>query len=569
MSFSRVLCLLVLLSFYANGGSEYELLEFAPVVGANNDESVYLTDNDPEVLIDATSRITRSIYFLGSSSLVTHVVRFSCGVSRRSKPLTEVNLCCSSSSQGSNCHRLHGKSKVKTIDCNKMSFRYDLDEFSGANFSFQFKPNESSSFPYNEQIYCEVQASEATIQSNIVEFRDATFYATQLNVAMSNEVEKVQPSNISPHDFPLKFSCGDYAEKIRHWPSWMAAVWQRYLSPFEWVYCEVGSSKTPVGCAKAGEPLGLGNSVTSMDGTLFLFTDAVLAKHPNIAFVCRNRNSASGPLRVYAGDYIQQATPVIIKGLTLDPNASPKHTGGFEAISPQKASYQFVEGTELLDFSLFAFYRVPQSPESPIKFGWFKDGVALSDQEATATSFRLPKKVKRSFAGIYELRVMEGSNQRLTFTFNVSVVGPPTFRDINCIDDLFYALEGTSKRFDCLLNAREGEGVEFRVGINGFEAASAEGLRRILSSSLQLQNQPIAKLDIIFKPFARPSESTMGVAVEVANLTPGQNFRLSVKAINAYGQSLISGSLWVVRKCSSLLKLDFVCCVWLQVLTLT
>uniref|UniRef100_A0A915F089 Uncharacterized protein n=1 Tax=Echinococcus canadensis TaxID=519352 RepID=A0A915F089_9CEST len=544
----KILAFCFLLSFYAYAQLEYELLEFIPVGGASNEENVYLTDNSPDVLIDATSRITRSVYFLGSSSLVTHVVRFSCEVSRRSSPLTEVKLCCSSPDQKFACHRLSGKPNTGKITCNKIYFNYTFDRYRGANFSLEFSPIREQSFPYNEHLYCEVQDSEATIQSNIIDLRDAIFYATQLGVTKSNTVEKVQIAEISPRDFPLKFSCGDYAGKIRHWPSWMAAVWQQYLSPFQWAYCKVGDFTTPVGCAKDHESLGLGDSVTTMDGTLFLLSDALLAKNPNIAFVCLKRGSASEPIRVFAADFLPQTTPRITKGFTLDPNAPPKHMGGFEVISPQEASYQFVEGTLLSDFKLLAFYRVPQSATSALRAEWFKDDVRLIDPEATATSFRLPNKVERSFAGIYELRVMEGGAQRLKFAFTVSVVGPPTFKDINCIDDLFYALEGTSKRFSCFLNAREGDAVEFRVGINGFEAVSAEQLRKVLSSSLQLQNQPIAQLDIDFRQFGVRSQSVMGVAVEVKGLTAGQNFRLSVKAINAYGQSLVAGTLRVVPK---------------------
>ncbi|KAL5965185.1 hypothetical protein TSMEX_007071 [Taenia solium] len=548
MSLLRVLYFCLLLSSFVCGGPEYELLEFTPVNGASHEENIYLTDDRPDVLIDATSRVTRSVYFLGSTSLVTHVVCFSCEVSRRSNPLTDAKLCCSSPGQSLNCHRLLGKPSAGNITCNKISFGYSFDRFRGANFSLEFSAIRYPSFPYDEQIYCEVQDSEATIQSNVIDLRDAMYYATQLNIAGSNKVEKVQPAEISPLDFPLKFSCGNYAEKIRHWPSWMAAVWHRFISPFEWAYCKVGSSTTAVGCAKYGETLSFGGSVTSMDGTLFVLSDAVLAKNPNIAFVCRKRNSASDPILVYAADFIQQTTPRITKGFTLDPAAPPKHTGGFEAISPQEACYQFVEGTLLSDFNLLAFYRFPQSAISSIKTGWFKDGVRLTDPEATATSFRLPDKVERSFAGIYELRIMEGGDQRLKFTFNITVVGPPTFKDINCIDDLFYALEGASKRFDCLLNAQEGSAVELRVGINGFEAASVEQLRKVLGSSLQLQDQPIARLDINFGPIGIHGRSPRGVAVKVMSLAVGQNFRLSVKAINAYGQSLVAGTLRVVPK---------------------
>lgn len=534
--------------YSSTGQLEYELLEFVPVIGASHEDNIYLTDTNPDVLIDATSRVTRSVYFLGSSSLVIHVVRFSCEVSRRSSPLTDVKLCCSSSGQSPYCHRLFGRSNAGKITCDKISFNYTFDQLRGANFSLEFSPIRQQSFPYNGQIYCEVQDSEATIQSNVIDLRDAIFYATQLNIAKSNNVEKVQPAEISPLDFPLKFSCGDYADKIREWPSWMIAVWQRFLSPFQWAYCKVGDSTTPVGCAQNSRPLGVGDYVTSMDGTLFLLSDSILANNPNIAFVCRKRNSASEPLRVFAGDFVQHATPRITKGFTLDPAAPSKNADVFEAISPQEASYQFVEGTLLTNFHLFAFYRIPQSAISSVKTEWLKDGVRLTDPEATATSFRLPNRVERSFAGIYELRVMEGSDQHLRFTFNVSVVGPPTFEDINCIDDLFYALEGASKRFICPLDAQEGNNVQVRVGINGFEAAVAWQLRKVLSSSLQLQNQPIAHLDINFEPLGVPGMSTRGVVVEVKSLTVGQNFRLSIKAINAYGQSLMSGTLRVVRK---------------------
>ena len=521
------------------------MLEFIPAEGASKAENVYLTDSDPEVTIDATSKITRSVYFLGSTPLVTHVVHFNCQVSRRSSPLTEVKLCCSSSGKDFTCNRLVGKPNVGVITCNRIQFDYKFDQHQGATFTLAFNPIEDHTFAYNEQLYCEVQDSEATIQSNVIDLRDAVFYANQLGVKSSNKVE-TKSAEVSPLDFPLKFSCGDYAEKISGWPSWMAAVWQQYLSPFEWAYCAVGESTTPAGCAKYRGAFGLGQSVTTMDGTLFLISDTQLAKNPNSAFVCLKRGSSAEPIRVYASEFQSQTTPRITKGFTLDPSAPPHHIGGFEAISPVSTKYQFVEGTVLSDFNLLAFYRIPQTASGQLQARWFKDGERLTDPEATAMSFRLPNKVERSFAGTYELHVMEGNAQRLKFTFNIEVVGPPTFKDADCIEDLFYALEGSSKRFFCLLNAREGESVDFRVGINGFEADSPDRLRKILGSSLQLQNQPISQLQIDFE--TRETKDSKGMMVVVKNLAVGQNFRLSIKAINAFGQSQVAGTLRVVRK---------------------
>ncbi|KAM7533751.1 hypothetical protein Aperf_G00000105684 [Anoplocephala perfoliata] len=522
-----------------------ELLEFASVDGANSEENVYLTDSSPEVLMDATSRITRSIYFLGSTNLVTHVVRFSCEVDSRSTPLVDVKICCITSGKNQACHRLSAQPSVGKITCNRIQFDYVFNKFHGANFSLKFQPIREHSFPYNEQIYCEIEDSDSTIQSNIIEFRDAIFYATQLGVQTSNAVEKYEPAEISPRDFPLKFSCGDYASKMREWPSWMAAVWQQYLSPFEWAFCSVGESTTSAGCAKNRQTLGLGDSVTTMDGTLILLSDTVLEKNPNSAFLCLHRGSSLQPIRAYASEFIPQTTPSITKGFTLNRDAPPSQIIGFAAISPSETSYQFTEGMTLSDFKLQAFYRVPEFAKANLRYGWYKDGRKLTDPEATANSFRLPNKVERSFGGIYELRVMEGASQRLKFTFNVSVVGAPTFKDVDCIEDLFYALEGTAKRYTCELNAGESDKVTFKVGINGFEADSAEGLRKILGSSLQLQNQPIERLDI---DFWLSSRDTKGISVEVKNLEIGQNFRISVKAVNAYGQSLVSGTLRVVPK---------------------
>lgn len=428
-----------------------------------------------------------------------------------------------------------------------MQFDYAFDRYTGANFSLNFEPIREHPLPYNEQIYCEVEDAEATIQSNIVDLRDAIFYKTQLDVTSSKEVLSAYQHEIPPQDFPLKFSCGEYADKIRNWPSWMAAVWQQYLSSFEWAFCRVGNDGiTAAGCAKNKESLGLGDSVTTMDGTLFLLSDTVLAKNPNSAFVCLVRGSTASPIRAYGSEYIQQLNPLITKGFTLNPNAPSSQVQGFTNLSPLETSYQFTEGTALSDFKLLAFYRVPESARPNFSYGWYKDGKKLTDPEATPTSFRLPNKVERSFSGIYELLIMEGRSNRLKFTFNVSVVGAPTFKDVNCIEDLFYALEGSSKRYMCLLNVGENEQVSFKVGINGFEADSGDTLRKILASSLQLQNQPIEKLDIDFWRY--DSRDSKGVAVEVKNLVVGQNFRLSIKAINAYGQSLVAGTLRVVRK---------------------
>lgn len=498
--------------------------------------------------MDATSKITRSIYFLGSSNLVTHVVRFSCEVASQPKPLTDVRICCGISGKNLACHRLSAQPNIGKITCNRIQFGYIFDEFRGANFSLEFKPIREHSFPYNEQIYCEVEDSDSTLQSNIIDFRDAIFYSTQLGVKTSNAVEKYEPAEISPRDFPLKLSCGDYASKIRDWPSWMAAVWQQYLSPFEWAYCRVGESTTSAGCARNHQPLDLGDSVTTMDGTLFLISDTVLAKNPNSAFLCLHRGSSLQPIRAYASEFIPQTTPSITKGFTLNPDAPPSQIIDFAAISPLETSYQFTEGITLSDFKLLAFYRVPEFARPNFRYEWYKDGRKLNEPEttATATSFRLRNKVERSSGGIYELRVIEGGSQRLKFTFNVSVVGAPTFKDVYCIEDLFYALEGTSKKYTCLLNAEQSDKVTFKVGINGFESENAEALRTILGSSLQLQNQPIERLDIDFWLF--DSRDIKGVVVEIKNLEVGQNFRLSVKAVNAYGQSLVAGTLRVVRK---------------------
>nr|CDS29325.2 hypothetical transcript [Hymenolepis microstoma] len=501
-----------------------ELLEFIPVDGANTEENIYLTDSFPEVLIDATSKITRSIYFLSSTNLVTHVVRFSCQVANRSKALTDVKLCCGGGGSSVACHRLSSQPIAGKISCNRMQFDYAFDKHNGANFSLGFMPIREHSFPYNEKIYCEVEDAEATIQSNIVELRDAIFYKTQLNVTSSKEVLKAYQPEIPPQDFPLKFSCGDYANKIRNWPSWMAAVWQQYLSPFEWSFCRVGPNGiTAAGCAKSKQSLSVGESVTTMDGTLFLLSDTVLAKNPNSAFICLIRGSIAHPIRVYGSDFLHQLNPVITKGFTLNPNAETSQVQGFINLSPLETSYQFTDGTVLSNFELLAFYRVPESARLNFKYDWYKDGNKLTDPEATPTSFRLPNKVERSLGGIYELIIMEGGSRRLKFTFNVSVVGAPTFKDVNCVEDLFYALEGSSKKYTCALNAGESEQVSFK-----------------------LQNQPIANLDIDFWRY--DNWDFKGVAVEVKNLAVGQNFRLSIKAINAYGQSLVAGTLRVVPK---------------------
>lgn len=544
-----VFIMILLLTFFTHflASAQDELLEFIPVDGANTEENIYLTDSFPEVLIDATSKITRSIYFLGSTNLVTHVVRFSCQVASRSKALTDVKLCCGGGGSSVACHRLSSEPNAGKISCNRMQFDYAFDKHNGANFSLGFVPVREHSFPYNEKIYCEVEDAEATIQSNIVELRDAIFYKTQLNVTSSKEVLKLYQPEIPPQDFPLTFSCGDYAKKIRNWPSWMAAVWQQYLSPFEWSFCKVNPNGiTAAGCAKSKQSLSVGESVTTMDGTLFLLSDTILAKNPNSAFICLIRGSTASPIRAYGSEYLQQLNPSITKGFTLNPNAETSQVQGFINLSPLETSYQFTDGTVLSNFELLAFYRVPESARPNFKYGWYKDGKKLTDPGATPTSFRLPNKVERSFSGIYELIIMEGGSRRLKFTFNVSVVGAPTFKDVNCVEDLFYALEGSSKKYMCVLNAGESEQVSFKVGINGFEADSSEALRKILASSLQLQNQPIENLDIDFWRY--DIWDSKGVAVEVKNLAVGQNFRLSIKAINAYGQSLVAGTLRVVPK---------------------
>ncbi len=519
------------------------LLEFIPIPGATTDENIYLTDENPDVRIDGMAKTSRSIYFLGTSSLTTHTVQFSCEVSRRATPLTDVKLCCGTEGKSATCHRVSKTSPTGSIACNSFNFGFSYNQYSGANFTLSFNPVTDHTFAYDGQVYCEVLDSEASIQSNEIDLRDAVFYSNQLGVVPGNTVEDYGSTEVSPLDFPLKFSCGNFDEKMKSWPSWMAAVWQQYLSPFEWATCTVDRETRPAGCAKSRQKISVGESVTTMDGTLFLLKPTLLSKNPNSAFVCVKRGT-SAPIRVYAGAFDNMNPPKITQGLSLNPNAPSTKPDKFEALSPRTASYQFVDGTLVSDFYLRAFYRTPQD-KSGIQAEWFKDGKKLTDNDATEYYFRLPERVSRSFAGTYELRVTKHGYSQLTFTFKITVVGPPKFHDVNCISDLFYAMEGTDKQMSCVLNSR-GDGTIFKVGINGFEASSASSLKHILASSLQLQSQPISHLDINFWEF--DSNGNKGVAVQVKGLKKDQNFRLSIKASNANGQSQVAGTVRVVRK---------------------
>ncbi|VDN12803.1 unnamed protein product [Dibothriocephalus latus] len=483
-------------------------MEFFQSPDASSAESIYLDDRQPTVILDALSQTSRYVYFLGRSVLSTQYAQFDCKTAPRpssSAALKEIRLCCrEDTSKAANCHQLEDRPKQGKVNCGQLTVGYTLWSREGASFNITFSPNKERPAAHNGLISCALSDGESVIESNEIEFRDALFYVDKLNTQISNNVQ-LRYSPFSPADFPLKFECGsDVAAKMKDWPAWMPAVWQKVV-PFEWAFCSVEGGTAPAGCAASSTLVNVGEGIATMDGTFYLLSAQYLRSNPNSAI---------------------QADRLV-------------------ALSPQSLDFQFLDGTTLNNFQLQAFYRRPAGDAGKnTASSWYKDGQQLTGASVQDYGLRLPNKVSRAIAGEYKLEVTNPTSPALTFVFNVAVVGPPKFQDVDCMDDLFYVMEDETYRTECKVNP----GVSsIKVGVNGIEGQTTKDLRRRLSNALDLANKPISQLKIQFTVSGDDKEGRK-VEVTVGPLKPSQNFRLSIKAANENGQSQVAGTIRVVLK---------------------
>uniref|UniRef100_A0A0X3P492 Neurofascin/L1/NrCAM C-terminal domain-containing protein n=1 Tax=Schistocephalus solidus TaxID=70667 RepID=A0A0X3P492_SCHSO len=526
-----------------------ELLEFFKSPDANSEESIYLDDRQPNVILDALSQTSRYVYFLVRSPLSTQYARFDCKTAPRpssAAALKEIRLCCrEDTTKSAQCHRLEGMPRQGIVNCGKLNVKYTLWSREGASFNISFAPSTERPVAYNGLISCALSDGEAVIESNEIEFRDALFYVDQLNTQSSNNV-LLRPSPLPPTDFPLKFECGtDFATKMKDWPSWMTAVWQKVV-PFEWAFCSVEDGTAPAGCASASTPVNVGEGITTMYGSFYLLNAQYLRSHSNSAIVCRQRNSLN-PIVIYASAVKGDSPPKITSGFSIDDNASPsvENSDRLVALSPQSLHFEFLDGTILNNFQLQAFYRRPAGAAvESTSAVWYKDGQQLSDAGVQDYALRLPDKVSRAIAGEYKLEVTNPNSPALTFVFNIAVIGPPKFQNVDCMDDLFYVMEGDTYRTECNINPGSSA---VKVGVNGIEGQTTQDLRRRLSNALDLANKPISQLEIDFSVTGDDKQGRK-VVVSVGPLKPSQNFRLSIKAANGNGQSQVAGTIRVVPK---------------------
>ncbi|KAL7055090.1 hypothetical protein AAHC03_024346 [Spirometra sp. Aus1] len=533
---------------YSVRADSSELLEFFQNPDASSAESIYLDDRQPNVILDALSQTSRYVYFLVRSPLSTQYVQFDCKTAPRpasAAALKEISLCCrEDTTKAAQCHRLEGTANKGHVTCGKLTVGYALWPREGASFNISLAPNSPRNTAYNGLISCALSDGEAFIESNEIEFRDALFYVDKLNTQSSNNV-LTRPSTLSPADFPLKFECGnDFSTAMKNWPSWMTAVWQQVV-PFEWAFCSVDGGTAPAGCAASSTLVNLGEGITTLDGILYLLSAQYLRLHPNSAVVCRQRNSPN-PIVVYASSVKSSSPPQITGGFSINDKALPLDaTDRLVALSPQSMNFEFLDGTTLSNFRLQAFYRRPAGAAGKdTNAVWYKDGQQLTGAGAQDYGLRLPDKVSRAIAGQYTLEVTNPTSPTLTFVFNIAVIGPPKFQNVDCMDDLFYVMEADSYRTECIINPGEST---IKVGVNGIEGPTTQDLRRRLASALDLANKPISQLEVDFS-VTGDDKSGRKVVVNVGRLKPSQNFRLSIKAANGNGQSQVAGTVRVVPK---------------------
>ncbi|CAH8866073.1 unnamed protein product [Trichobilharzia szidati] len=531
----RVLVCLVLIS----RSLSVDFIRFEKLNAASGESLIFLTDDRPTAILDASATQQRTVYFAQRSPVMELKLTFSCLVNNQRNPLQKISLCCRSSMEDPkrSCVPL---SKVEgTFSCLNTDFQFTVDERKGANFSTSISRETHMSNPISGFFSCVVAADEFNIiESNEIEIRDAVFYIRQLKDTASRKIDVVAPIPLS--SFPHEFRCSDDTNVELKWPYWMHQLDGRY-GPYRWKYCSATGSPNAVTCAEKTAAFPPDTIVTYVNGSVYL-TDPNFIDKKSVAIVCTHLYQV-GPIKTFAGKVGGSEFPVITGGLSIDKNVMEPSDRELYPLTALSSEYVISKGSRLEEFVLKALYRQPQGD---YEFHWFKDEQLLPKKAATKYSYQLPNVVDESVSGMYSLVVKSNTDvsDRLVFTYDVKVVSPPVFKDPKCLKELFYVMEnnnfGTVCEFDDTLDTA------VYVGVASLESTSSHELRRSIEDNFKYSRQQLSQLDI---DFHLDGESTnRRITINITSLKLGQDCELSVRLSSKYGHARISTSIKVVPK---------------------
>ncbi|KER27699.1 hypothetical protein T265_05326 [Opisthorchis viverrini] len=513
--------------------SSVQSVRFVPVRDARQEPVIHLTNSITFVTLDASSPISRTVYFAKRSMYIEQSFVFACLVNPQTTPLKGIALCCRKNRNAADLHcpRVPEGKPHGTITCAGTEFSYDSSEFTGANFSIHIREKQQFKDPMDGLFRCHVtDSSKTTIISNEIEIRDAVYYIRQLQTRPSNSITVIPP--IFHSEFPRPFYCVD--DTSREWPVWMSTL-SDDVGTILWGYCEILVPMNAHTCLQVHKALPKAVATAYVNGTMFLTDPSFLSKR-EVAIVCRDED-VRAPVRTFAGGQIDHSS-MITNGLSVDTTSD--YVQKLQPLTELYQNFTFIYGGLPKGFSLNALYR---ESEAGCSFQWSKDGADVPLSGASKFSYQLPLVDELLLGGTYKLTVVSKSDEsdKLIFTFVVNVVRPPEFTDIRCLPRLFYVMKGNNFTTLCPFISRPQP--RAFVGVNHLEAATAVELRRMLEKEAIL-NKKLSQLDIDFgvENIAEPPE----VTITVNSLQSEQDFDLSVRLTSPFGGSRIFSSLKVV-----------------------
>ncbi|CAH8599353.1 unnamed protein product [Heterobilharzia americana] len=516
-----------------------DFIKFQKLSIASEESLIFLSNDKPTVTLDASVNQQRTVYFAQRSTVMNLKLTIACIVNHQVKPLEKVSLCCRKSMDDPkrSCNRI---SKVEgKFSCMNTDFQYSMDEYAGANFSISLTRDTAMSNPISGFFSCVVATDDFNIiESNEIEVRDAVYYIRQLRHTLSGKVDVVPPIPLPL--FPYEFRCSDDTNVILGWPYWMHQLDGRY-GPYRWRYCLAAGSLNAVTCAERTVEFSTDAIVTFINGSAYL-TDPNLIDTKSIAVVCTHVDYV-GPVKTFAGKVGGHEVSEIAAGLSLDKTVTEPGDSKLYPLTALSSSYIISKGSKLQDFYLKALYR---QPEGAYVYHWFKDDQLLPEKSSKKYSYPLPSRVDESVSGTYALVVKSETDvtDRLVFTYDIKVVAPPVFKDLKCLKELFYVMEGNSFNAICEFDSRWD--TEVYVGVSSFEATSSQQLRRSVEENFKYSRQQLSQLDIDFH--VDDEGMNKKITVAITNLKLEQDCDLFIRIASRYGQGRVSTAIKVVPK---------------------
>ncbi|KAL3319466.1 hypothetical protein Ciccas_001859 [Cichlidogyrus casuarinus] len=493
----------------------------------------YLTNANHQLRLDASAGFHRYVY-INLVKNYDHEFAFECKAKPTSKPIEYRKFCCKKDSKSTDLCSILKETRGQ-VNCGSLTFDYSTDTFTGLSISRTFKKVNANE-EFAGSISCELQREGIIIKSNEIEFRDSDFYRAQLEVKPAiDEYEAV--SVFHAQNLPKKFQClpPKEHEAIAKWPSWMHFMWPQ-VSPIVYASCDYANADNfnSDACVKGRKEISPADHFIYSDGSLYITNPNFFS--PSKVIVCYTTEMMA--VKSFVGSFSNR---IISSGIPFPENAPDLQNYTLRKLGDDKPeTLEVIYGSELKDLSLNAIY---ETPGGGVDFMWTKNTVRLDG--INPYSYKISGIASKDIEGNYRLDVTDAQNskKKIKFDFYITLVGPPQFLNINCLQSTTYVAQGETYSRSCILN-KSPENLFY--GVDGYDAETLVELKDKLIQTFQFGKPEL--INMTNNMHLATYKGATKVEVTITKLMPKQDFRLSLEARNAHGKSLIDGFVKVVRK---------------------